>query len=101
MELVRAIKSQGIGNMDQDIGQERALLSIVSIDQENTRQDSLYTKREKGVLDDYSFAHYTYHNEEEFDADYNGLLISAYLRSLSAMILEKACVYTAQKGMYL
>ena len=73
-------------------GQERAKLNFISVDQDNAAAGTQDIKH--GVLDDYSFRRYN--GEEVLENELRDLLVSKWLHSLAATILQFENKYPLQ-----
>ena len=73
-------------------GQERAKLNFISVDQDNAAAGTQDTKQ--GILDDYSFRRYN--GEEVLENELRDLLVSKWLHSLAATILQFENKYPLQ-----
>ena len=73
-------------------GQERAKLNFISVDQDNAAAGTQDTKQ--GILDDYCFRRYN--GEEVLENELRDLLVSKWLHSLAATILQFENKYPLQ-----
>ena len=73
-------------------GQERAKLNFISVDQDNAAAGTQDIKH--GILDDYSFRRYN--GEEVLENELRDLLVSKWLHSLAATILQFENKYPLQ-----
>ena len=87
-------KMGGLAGLSRN-NEERAKLSLISVDQESTANRTQNTMNDRGILDSFSYGQYS--GDVLFEIEHKDMLISEKLYALSEMILRFAYKYPVQR----